>query len=133
MNDGIVKLSRSNLADVPCSDVGIIRTDTPLRLEVAARLAFPDGSITVSGLRREIARGRLAFEMIAGKQFTTLTNIAEMRELCRTPVRDLASGKSLLKQDVKPTGSSKTGGAASPQDALRNHLKTVLLKKPKNS
>jgi hypothetical protein len=33
--------------------------DTPLRLNVAAVLAFPDGTMTASGLRREAARGRL--------------------------------------------------------------------------
>ena len=30
-----------------------IGPETPLRLDVAARLAFPDGSMTASGLRRE--------------------------------------------------------------------------------
>jgi hypothetical protein len=38
------------------SEVG---DDTPLRLAVAAALAYPDGSMTASGLRREAARGRL--------------------------------------------------------------------------
>jgi hypothetical protein len=37
------------------TDVGL---ETPLRLNVAAVLAFPDGSMTASGLRREAARGR---------------------------------------------------------------------------
>jgi len=32
-----------------------ISPDTPLRLSVAAALAFPDGSMTASGLRREAA------------------------------------------------------------------------------
>jgi len=36
-----------------------ISPDAPLRLSVAAALAFPDGSMTASGLRREGARGRL--------------------------------------------------------------------------
>jgi hypothetical protein len=31
--------------------------DDPLRLNVAAALAYPDGSMTASGLRREAARG----------------------------------------------------------------------------
>jgi len=56
--------------------------DAPLRLDDAVRLAFPFGGMTVSGLRREAARGRLVVEMIAGKQFTTLRNIDQMRELC---------------------------------------------------
>src|ERR1700722_9412836 len=63
---------------------------SPLRLKVAARLAFPDGSMTVSGLRREIAKGRLAYEMIAGKQYTTLADIVRMRELCRRPIDEQA-------------------------------------------
>ena len=57
--------------------------DAPLRLDDAVRLAFPFGGMTVSGLRREAARGRLVVEMIAGKQFTTLRNIEQMREKCR--------------------------------------------------
>ena len=44
-----------------------IRPDAPLRLNIAASLAFPDGSMTASGLRREKARGRLVVERIAGK------------------------------------------------------------------
>ena len=35
-----------------------VEPTTPLRLAVAAALAFPDGSMTASGLRRECARGR---------------------------------------------------------------------------
>jgi hypothetical protein len=59
--------------------------DTPLRLDVAVREAFPAGGMTVSGLRKEIAKGHLEVELIAGKQFTTLLAIARMRELCRVP------------------------------------------------
>jgi hypothetical protein len=36
-------------------DVG---PDTPLRLSVAAALAFPDGSMTASGLRRNPGQAR---------------------------------------------------------------------------
>ena len=49
-----------------------VTLDTPLRLGVAALLAFPDGSMTAPGLRREAARGRLVIERIAGKDYTTL-------------------------------------------------------------
>jgi hypothetical protein len=41
-----------------------IGQDAPLRLGVAAALAFPDGTMTASGLRREAARRRL----VAGQQ-----------------------------------------------------------------
>src|ERR1035437_11091660 len=60
-----------------------VRADTPLRLSVAAALAFPDCSMTASGLRRECVRGRLIIERIAGKDYTTLANVEKMRELCR--------------------------------------------------
>ena len=39
------------IASMPPPDK--ITPDTPLRLEIAAALAFPDGSMTASGLRRE--------------------------------------------------------------------------------
>ena len=54
-----------------------ISPNTPLRLGIAAALAFPDGTMTASGLRREAARGRLVVERIAGKDYTTLANIDE--------------------------------------------------------
>jgi hypothetical protein len=39
--------------------------------------------MTASGLRREADRGRLIVERIAGKDYTTLQAIADMRRLCR--------------------------------------------------
>jgi hypothetical protein len=64
-------------------DLSAIGPDTPLRLEVAARLAYPDGSMTKSGLRREIARGHLDCERTAGRQYVTLADIQRMRARCR--------------------------------------------------
>jgi len=64
-----------------------VKADTPLRLAVAAKIAFPDGSITAEALRREAARGRLTLERIAGKDYTTLANIERMRELCRVQAK----------------------------------------------
>jgi hypothetical protein len=74
---------------LPLSTIG---PDTPLRLDAAAALAFPDGSMTVSGFRREAARGRLEVERIAGKDYTTLAAIERMRELCRLPPKAPGSG-----------------------------------------
>jgi hypothetical protein len=66
------------------ADSTIDWTDTtPLRLKVAAELAFPGGGMTASGLRREANRCRLIVERIAGKDYTTLQAIADMRRLCR--------------------------------------------------
>jgi hypothetical protein len=64
-------------------ELGHIGPDTPLRLEQAVELAFPGGGMTVSGLRREAKKGRLTIEFIAGKQFTTIRAIEQMREKCR--------------------------------------------------
>jgi hypothetical protein len=71
-----------------------ITPETPLRLEIAATLAFPDGSMTAAGLRREGARGRLTIERIAGKDFTTLANIERMRELCQLHPKELDFGSA---------------------------------------
>src|SRR6188472_4548880 len=106
------------------STLGNVAPDAPLRLSLAAKLAFPDGSMTVSGLRREAARGRLWIERIAGKDFTTLDEIKRMRELCRVQAKEL--GCSNVSRDTvvessspKLSGSSRTVASISPQDALR--------------
>jgi hypothetical protein len=95
-----------------------ITDDTPLRLGVAAALAFPDGSMTASGLRREAGRGRLVTERIAGKDYTTLRAIAEMRELCRRNTRGRASG---CDQQEKQGGAdrAKLFGSSSINDINR--------------
>jgi hypothetical protein len=104
----------------PRSDVS---DDTPLRLAVAAAIAYPDGSMTASGLRREAARGRLIIERTAGKDYTTLRNIEHMRGLCRVEARDRACGcgePSTMVPDGSPmpqSGSSRTVGTAKARDA----------------
>ena len=101
-----------------------ITPETPLRLSVAAKIAFPDGSMTVSGLRREAGRGRLIIEQIAGKHYTTLANIERMRELCRVRPKVHESGYDHRDETkpVKPCGSSSTATDRSPHDALRAKL-----------
>jgi hypothetical protein len=80
---------------------------TPLRLADAVAIAFPRGGMTVSGLKREIARGRLPYEKIAGKMFVTLLDIKQMREICRVEQRAPAS-TSASAGDAKPCGSFST-------------------------
>ena len=87
-----------------------ITDDTPLRLNRAAALAFPDGSITGDTLRREAAKGRLDVERIGGKFFTILAAIREMRQRCRVVKKARDSGyappdvmpeePSLIPQDI---------------------------------
>jgi hypothetical protein len=98
---------------------------------VAAALAFPDGSMTASGLRREAARGRLVIERIAGKDYTTLANIERMREQCRVEQNPLAS----ISETV--LGESQTGSfstlerklarvrAKGTAERLKQHLKNT--------
>jgi len=105
-----------------------VRPDTPLRLSVAAALAYPDGSMTASGLRREAKRGRLVIERTAGKDYTTLAHIERMRQACRVEakVSDCGSAKAarmcLESESEELSGSSSTAPDISPQDALRMKL-----------
>jgi hypothetical protein len=97
-----------------------IGPDTPLRLNVAASIAYPDGSMTASGLRREAARGRLVIERTAGRDYTTLSNIARMRELCRKPPKVHVSGSA---------GSGETERVVSPIGPYGSSAMTVDVKK----
>lgn len=104
-----------------------IEPNTPLRLSVAAALAFPDGSMTASGLRRECSRGRLVIERIAGKDYTTLANIERMRELCRVEARVPGCGfgqrvEKVAESSDMRSGSSSMAPNTSPQGALRMKL-----------
>jgi hypothetical protein len=109
------------------TDIGVIRRDTPLRLEVAARLAFPDGSMKLASLRREIARGRLTYEVIAGKHYTTLANIEAMRELCRVTAKAPVSTSDLPDARAANSnlrcGSSEISKRSSPQELLRERMR----------
>jgi hypothetical protein len=118
----------------PTTAIGV---DVPLRLAQAARIAFPQGGMTVSGLRREAARNRLVIELIAGKQFTTLRHIEHMRLLCRANPKEQGSGLSqksvtaTARSSVAPLGASETDRAKSARDALE--LTARGLKKPSAS
>jgi len=106
-----------------------IEPDTPLRLKVAAKIAFPDGSMTDSGLRSEIAKGRLAVERIAGRQYVTLNAIKEMRALCREERKDRGFISEAAKA-VRQSGSSSTAPLKSARDAAS--MIAERLKKPSN-
>src|SRR5450759_1691651 len=99
----------------------------PLRLENAARLAYPDGSMTASGLRREAGRGRLVIEKTAGKDYTTLEAIEEMRKLCRVPAkahipcRAEPERRRVASSHARST-SSAMATSTLPRDALRVKL-----------
>jgi hypothetical protein len=96
-------------------DIGL---DTPLRLDVAARVAFPGGGMTASGLRREAARGRLMIERIAGKDFTTLNAIQEMRKQCRDNPRVRDYGLSQNEKKMENSASGQCGLSATERARL---------------
>jgi hypothetical protein len=110
-------------------DPRLINLDAPLRLAVAASLAYPDGSMSASGLRREAAKGRLVIERTAGKDYTTLRAIEEMRERCRVNASGHACGSGRNGETSKEgsfpkaRGSSSTEEGTSPRDVLRAKLK----------
>jgi hypothetical protein len=86
--------------------------------------------MTVAGLRRESARGRLIIERIAGKDYTTLASIDLMRQSCRveTGVHGCGSVRTGATKQEKwsrtPSGLSSTAENISPQAVLRAKLLT---------
>src|SRR5260221_11850924 len=96
-----------------CENVG---PDTPLRLSVAAAIAFPDQSISESSLRREAKRGRLTVEVIAGKTFTTLNEIERMRGRCRVEVRVPVSTSDQPATGPESSPSRQLGSSGTAQD-----------------
>jgi hypothetical protein len=101
-----------------------IGPNTPLRLDVAAAIAYPDGSMTGKGLRKEAARGKLIIERTAGKLYTTLASIEKMREKCRLQVKDQDSGCARPAGEAmaampfdQPHGSSETERIRQLRDA----------------
>src|SRR5262245_55166930 len=95
-----------------------INPDTPLRLKTAVRLAFPDGGMSVSGLRREAAKGHLEIETIAGKQFTTLSAIQEMRKRCRDNPKVQGSGLNRNGKKMENSASGRCGLSATERARL---------------
>ena len=102
-----------------------INDDTPLRLEVAASLAFPDGTISLSSLRREAAKGRLIVWRIAGKDMTTLSEINKMVMRCRVQKSPPYSGSVPPPKIEKLCGSSLTEDARLALDAARQRAQKL--------
>lgn len=112
-----------------------VTPNTILRLADAARLAFPDGSITVTSLRREAAKGHLTVWRIAGKDMTSLAEIERMKDRCRVNAKvqgfgcDPSASTPMGASSSEPDGSSLMEAGITPQDAFR----TKLLKRKESS
>jgi hypothetical protein len=115
---------------------GDVGDDTPLRLAVAAVTAFPDGSMTASGLHRECARGRLVIERIAGKDYTTLRAIGRMRELCRrhrNRHRNAATEREQTVSNVTKIADFSKGNGLRPSFGTRGSQVQILPLRPRLS
>jgi hypothetical protein len=117
------QLGTGKRPNIPAPEFNTIEPETPLRLDVAVKLGFPAGGMTVSGLRGEARRGRLRIEIIANKQFTTLAAIEEMRELCRVHQKELDCGSNppstrTARSSAIQHGSSGTDHVKSARAAL---------------
>jgi hypothetical protein len=100
-----------------------ITPTTPLRLPVAAELAFPDGSVSGKALQREAAKGKLEIIRIAGKHFTTLEAIERMCKQCRVqPSHPVSISASAPVEN--PCTSSSTVDVKLARDAARTKLET---------
>ncbi|TXM64349.1 hypothetical protein FV226_26640 [Methylobacterium sp. WL12] len=102
-----------------------VNNDTPLRLDVAAELSFPDGSIGQSSLRREASRGRLRVWRVAGKDMTTLAEIRRMMDQCLVSDCQPGFGLGQPTTTVNPLGSSSTGVNSTALAAARMRVKTL--------
>jgi hypothetical protein len=110
-----------------------IDENAPVRLEDIIPIAFPAGGITLAGLRKEVARGNLAVEKIAGKLFTTLADVKRMRAKCRVKEKDPDSTNDLRKEDVRPPGLSETEQNSLAQESLQRLVKNTRQRLRKSS
>lgn len=105
-----------------------VTPNTIIRLAEAARLAFPDGSITVTSLRCEAQKGHLTIWRIAGKDMTSLAEIELMKDRCRVKAKALACGSGTSAGTPMDPSSSEQDGLSlmeagiTPQDAFRMKL-----------
>jgi hypothetical protein len=105
-----------------------VTPSTPLRLAKAAELAFPDGSMTKHGLRKEALKGNLIIERIAGKDYTTLAYIQEMRDRCRVAAQQKARGSTYAPPGAahELTGSSSTPSKDDATRRAQDAAKTIV-------
>ncbi len=96
-----------------------VAPDALLRLDIAAKLAFPDGSIVLSSLKREVARGRLTIWRVANKDMTTLAEIRSMVERCRVQPSRPAYGSDQAPPIESRSGSSSMEDVRSARAAAK--------------
>src|SRR5262245_27751870 len=103
-----------------------VKLNDPLRLDVAAALAYPDGSMTASGLRKEADKGRLVVERTAGKDYTTLGADERRRELCRKTPKALDCG-SAKREETSPGGPHTERSGSSATETIKRALSAAAM------
>lgn len=93
--------------------------DTPLRLDTAARMAFPDGAVSKSALRSAAARGYLEHERLAGRIVTTMRWVREWRERNRYPAHSRPDFEQSVVISEKPPPVAKAAVTAVAKDVRR--------------
>ena len=87
-----------------------ITADTPLSLDVAARIAFPDGSVSGLALRNAATRGDLGHARIGGRIYTTLADIEHMVAACWVKAEPRRSDRR--RAPAETAGDEEEAGAA---------------------
>jgi hypothetical protein len=105
-------MKRSNLS-IPERDK--VSPNTPLRLDIAARLYFLDGSISGRSLEQEAAKGNLQVMRIAGKTFTTFDDLDSLCSRCRIRSNFPDSACERPETTEAPSGSSSTAASSIAQ------------------
>lgn len=98
-----------------------ITDETPLHLETAARLSFPDASVSALALRNAAARGELEHVQIGGRILTTLAWVKDFMELCRRPAHARKAQTRPLSKDE--AASAAVANAYRVLDELRSKKK----------
>lgn len=99
---------------VPARDE--VTDDTPLHIETAARLAFPDGAVSPLALRNAASRGELEHERLGGRICTTLAWIREWRERCRQKPKGRAFGGDEAPRGQTASAETGTGSSRTTSD-----------------
>jgi hypothetical protein len=106
----------------------------PIRINLAAKIAFPDGSIGPKGLRKERDAGRLVTEIIADREYVTLAAIEEMRELCRVrPKEPALSGEKRAGSPTAPFPTPPDGMSAKETASIAQEKAKQILARLKKS
>jgi hypothetical protein len=108
----------------------MIDDDTPLLLAEAAKIAWPNGTVSGLTLRNAANRGDLSIERIGRRVYTTMADVREYRGRCRLRARDRDFGSSPPEPE-DTSGSSRTTEDFAEARASVHLVAERLLSKPK--